>query len=367
MRKRNMLFRLMVYILSIGIVLSLSLAAVRTSLAKTDHQSFAPMGLSTELERTQALVFATAFYDVFPAFVFLLSVIFMVMQVLHVSVSSIQHRSHGRASAKARGPSSIGSKLVSRRVSGETVAADRRVKRFTDSQRWEHAILIVSFTLLLSTGLLQRYYASWGHIILRTPESLAMIRQIHLFASAALILEVLYHLGKAIRSLVQRKLSSAIFFTEQDIRDAWTEIRRLFFLTDQKPLYGKYRLDQKVTYWFVFFSLGAMLLTGVILWFPTFFTRFFPQSILPIASSVHSGEALALTIFVLAWHIFHELIQRFNLSIFTGWQTELEMREYHVREYETVNPESVGYLPGASEGPGVLEHYKREKKQLIWR
>ncbi|HZD57893.1 MAG TPA: hypothetical protein VE136_14270 [Anaerolineales bacterium] len=81
-----------------------------------------------------------------------------------------------------------------------------------------------------------------------------------MLAGAALVLEVLYHLGKGIKSIVHEgKLSSAIFFTEQDIRNAWIELQHLYFLTDQKPLYGKYRLEQKVTYWFVFFSLEVML------------------------------------------------------------------------------------------------------------
>jgi hypothetical protein len=42
----------------------------------------------------------------------------------------------------------------------ERVTTARIYPRFTLGQRWEHALLILSFTVLLLTGLPQKYFSS---------------------------------------------------------------------------------------------------------------------------------------------------------------------------------------------------------------
>jgi len=86
-------------------------------------------------------------------------------------------------------------------------------KRFTLGQRWEHGILIISFTVLLLTGLPQKYFQAWGYQILTTPDRLNAVRQIDHYAAVVLILEVIYHLFRAFVLMVRRQHSAAIFPT----------------------------------------------------------------------------------------------------------------------------------------------------------
>jgi formate dehydrogenase subunit gamma len=210
---------------------------------------------------------------------------------------------------------------------------ERLFYRFTLGQRLEHAILVLSFTVLLITGLPQKYYKSWGHFFLRTPESILTVRQIHLFAAIVLILEVVYHVGHGILLLARRQLTSSIFPSWQDVRDAWQMVKYLLFLTNEKPAFGKYSFEQKFTYWFIFFSVGIMVITGFVLWFPMLWTRFISGGVIPAARIAHSSEAVAAGIFVLVWHLYHVLVERLNLSIITGWLGEKDMRTYHPLEY----------------------------------
>lgn len=211
----------------------------------------------------------------------------------------------------------------------------RTFKRFTLAQRWEHMILLLSVTVLLFTGLPQRYRtAAWSQQILSTPERVETIQQIHHIAAVVLTLEVIYHIGNALVLLIRRQLPGDMLPTWQDIRDAWQMILYLLFIRKEKPPFGKYNFEQKFTYWFLFFGIGVMVITGFINWFPELSTKFLPGGIVPASKMAHSTEAVVAAIFVVIWHFYHVHLERLNLSIFTGWLNEKDMREYHELEYK---------------------------------
>ncbi len=234
--------------------------------------------------------------------------------------------------------------VPNRRTSAPTAPGEqteRTFLRFTLGQRWEHALLILSFGVLLLTGLPQKYrLTSWSQHILATPARLELIQTIHHVAAVILTLEVLYHLGRGLYRLARRKLSSGIFPTWQDVRDAGQMLRYLLFLSERKPALGKYSFEQKFTYWFFFFGIGIMVVTGFIIWFPILFTRLLPGGIVPAAKLAHSTEAVVAGIFLVIWHLYHVHLERLNLSIFTGRLSEEEMRQYHPLELERLRQAS---------------------------
>lgn len=223
----------------------------------------------------------------------------------------------------------------------DKVRTEVHLARFKLGQRWEHAILILSFTVLLLTGLPQKYrMAEWSQSILATPERLELVQQIHHIAALLLTAEVIYHLGHAIYQLARRRLPGDMLPTWQDVRDAWQSIKYLLFLSKVKPSFGKYNFEQKFTYWFIFFAVGIMVITGFILWFPILWTRFFPGGIIPAAKFAHSTEAIVAAVFTIIWHFYHVHFERLNLSMFTGWLNASDTRRYHPREYQRLTGES---------------------------
>jgi formate dehydrogenase subunit gamma len=216
-----------------------------------------------------------------------------------------------------------------------TAQQERTFLRFALGQRWEHAILFLSGLVLLLTGLPQKYREfSLSQDLLSTLERVKLIQQIHHIAAVVLILEVIYHLGKIIVSLVRRKLPGDLLPTWQDVRDAGQMLQYLLFMRKDKPKFGKYNFEQKVTYWFVFFSIGMMVISGLIIWFPVWFTQFLPGGMVPASKLAHSTESIVLVVFIVIWHFYHVHLERMNLSMFTGRLSEDEMREFHEKEYE---------------------------------
>ena len=220
------------------------------------------------------------------------------------------------------------------------VKMHRMFQRFTRSVRWEHMVLFISFTVLLLTGLPQKYRTTtWSQQILSTPERVELIQTIHHIAAVVLILEVIYHLGNAIYLMARRRLSGDIFVTWQDFRDAGKMVAYLLYLRKDKPVFGKYTFEEKVTYWFIFFGVGIMLVSGIILWFPELITKVLPGGVIPAAKMAHSTEAIVAGIFVIIWHFYHVHLQRLNLSIFSGNISEEDMKTYHTLEYEQLMAE----------------------------
>jgi formate dehydrogenase subunit gamma len=215
------------------------------------------------------------------------------------------------------------------------VAQEKTFLRFALGQRWEHAILLLSGLVLLLTGLPQKYREfSLSQDLLSTPDRVNLIRQIHHYAAIILALEVVYHLIRIIILMARRKLPGDLLPTWQDVRDAGQMLQYLLFLRKDKPKFGRYNFEQKVTYWFVFFSIAVMGISGFIIWFPVQFTQFLPGGVVPAAKLAHSTESVVLAIFIIIWHVYHVHIERMNLSMFTGRVSEDEMREFHGKEYE---------------------------------
>jgi len=222
------------------------------------------------------------------------------------------------------------------------IQTHRIFQRFTTGQRWEHLLLLISFSVLLLTGLPQKYRtATWSQQILSTPERVELIQTIHHIAAVILIIEVVYHLGMAIYLMAKRKLPGDIFITWQDIKDAGKMVAYLLFLKKEKPVFGKYTFEEKVTYWFIFIGVGIMVVSGVILWFPELITRVLPGGVIPAAKLAHSTEAIVAGIFIILWHFYHVHLQRLNLSIFSGTISEDDLKTYHALEYEQLTGEKI--------------------------
>ena len=132
--------------------------------------------------------------------------------------------------------------------------------------------------------------------------------------------------------------------TIQDIKDAWNMLLYLIYIKKQKPAFGKYNFEQKVTYWFLFFSIGIMLISGYIMWFPETITRVFPGGVIPVAIMAHSTEAIATFIFIVIWHFYHVHIKHWNWSMIRGTLSREEMEEEHPLELEELKREEMKFI-----------------------
>lgn len=205
--------------------------------------------------------------------------------------------------------------------------------RFSSGQRVEHALLIISFTILTITGLPQRYATtSLGDSLIQIMGGIEFVRVVHRVAATVLMLETIYHGVVVAYKVIVLRVSLTMLPGFKDAKDAFqTFVYNLGFLKTP-PQMGRYTFAEKAEYWAVVWGTVIMIITGFMLWNPIATANLLPGQFVLAAKAAHSGEALLAALAIVTWHVYNVHIKYFNRSIFTGYISTHEMEEEHALE-----------------------------------
>jgi cytochrome b subunit of formate dehydrogenase len=241
----------------------------------------------------------------------------------------------------------------------ETQAGDEWFTRFAPFERFLHFLVVTSFLLLVITGMpLKFYYTGWAKFIFAFIGGPETARMLHRFGALITFLYFALHLsslaGKAWRGrgklrnpeigkIQGRRLWPVLFGpdsmvpTMQDWRDLVAH-NKWFFGKGSKPEFDRWTYWEKFDYFAVFWGVAIIGLSGLVMWFPEFFTRFLPGWIINIALILHSDEALLAAGFIFSIHFFntHFRIEKFPMDtvIFSGRVSKTEMLHERRRWYD---------------------------------
>jgi len=218
------------------------------------------------------------------------------------------------------------------------------VVRFSKRHRFTHLLIIVSFLILAATGLPLMYsFTDWGRWLVELHGGLGVTRFLHRAAAIVSFFYAGYHLWFIIQKVILERDWSIIWGEnsmvprKQDFIDVFNMFRWFFYL-GPKPKLDRFTYWEKFDYFAVFWGIPVIGLSGLMLWFPTFFTLFLPGEVLNIAMIVHSEEALLATAFIFAFHFFHNHLRPENfpmdIVMFTGKMRLSWFKEERPVEYE---------------------------------
>jgi cytochrome b subunit of formate dehydrogenase len=129
----------------------------------------------------------------------------------------------------------------------------------------------------------------------------------------------------------------SLWFNRQDIRD-FTATIKWFVGKGPRPQYGRWTYWEKFDYLAVFWGVAIIGFSGLILWFPVFFTKLFPGWVINLSQIVHSDEALLAVGFIFTIHFFntHFRPEAFPMDtvIFTGYMSVDHLKHERPREYQ---------------------------------
>jgi cytochrome b subunit of formate dehydrogenase len=115
-------------------------------------------------------------------------------------------------------------------------------------------------------------------------------------------------------------------FGRKDLRD-FRDTLKWFFGKGPRPEYGRWTYWEKFDYLAVFWGVAIIGSSGLLLWFPEFFTRLVPGWLINVATIVHSDEALLAVGFIFTVHFFNTHLRPdvfpMDTVVFTGL-TDLE-------------------------------------------
>jgi len=227
------------------------------------------------------------------------------------------------------------------------------IRRFTRAQRATHIFVIVSFLSLALTGMTLKFSdMPWAEFISRALGGVRAAGIIHRTAAVVTFGYFAFHIASLIRYKRRRKLSflklifgrNSLMFNAKDIRDFWGTLK-WFFGGGPRPDYGRWTYWEKFDYLAVFWGVAVIGLSGLMLWFPEFFTRWLPGWLINVATIIHSDEALLAVGFIFTVHFFntHLRPEAFPMDtvIFTGVSP--------LREYMKDRPEEYAELKRTGE------------------
>jgi cytochrome b subunit of formate dehydrogenase len=125
--------------------------------------------------------------------------------------------------------------------------------------------------------------------------------------------------------------------TMQDWRD-FVAHNKWFFGKGDKPNFDRWTYWEKFDYFAVFWGVFIIGFSGLIMWFPEWFTQFAPGWIINVALIIHSDEALLAAGFIFTIHFFntHFRLEKFPMDtvIFSGRISKTEMLHERKRWYD---------------------------------
>jgi cytochrome b subunit of formate dehydrogenase len=128
--------------------------------------------------------------------------------------------------------------------------------------------------------------------------------------------------------------------SKKDFKDLFQHIA-YFLGKGEPPQFGRFTYWEKFDYWAVFWGIAFIGGSGLVLWFPEFFSRFLPGIFFNIAYTIHSDEALLAAGFVFIVHLYNAHLRAdvfpIDKSIFTGKIEAREIMERHPLEWEYLN------------------------------
>ncbi|MBI3890670.1 MAG: cytochrome b/b6 domain-containing protein [Candidatus Wallbacteria bacterium] len=179
-------------------------------------------------------------------------------------------------------------------------------ERFSRMQRLQHIVVIVTFVVLVMTGLPlltgnldseTKLVGMFGGV-----ERAALV---HRAAGTLMILATLWHLFWLWGVRLRDELPTEMLPRPGDFFEFRDQLRTYLLVRDEYPKRaGKYGWIEKVEYWAFAWGLGVMGLTGLLLWFPVAASAWLPKGGLFVVQLVHGFEAILATASVFLWHFY---------------------------------------------------------------
>ena len=261
-----------------------------------------------------------------------------------------------------------------------TQVGDQWFTRFSPFERMLHIMVVTSFLLLVITGMpLKFHYTDWAKTIFTILGGAPVARTLHHFAAIITFLYFALHLTDRIRAcwrgrrnlldpetgkLTVKQMLAVVFGPDSMIPNVndWRQFiahQKWFFGKGPRPQFDRWTYWEKFDYLAVFWGVAMIGASGMIMWFPLFFTTFLPGWVINIAMIVHSDEALLAAGFIFTFHFFntHFRIEKFPMDtvIFSGRISKTEMLHERKQWYDRLVAE------------GKLDDYRVRDEWFRWK
>jgi len=281
-----------------------------TCSAQDCHDSAAPALASFDVHatrnpRTHALEFAVALF-------FVLATLGILLPILTLNVLGL---------VRELFPSRHAEKEIERLVelAERKAALEGGIRRFTRGHQIQHAFLVILFVVLCLTGFPMKFpQASWAPALYDLFGGIHVAPIIHRIAGVAMLVGFAFHVGlillkvrrsmrrenrRGLRVYLRRVLALPMIPQRRDLSDLVALVKYVFFLSPKRPNHGRFCWKEKLEYLGLFWGIGLLGVTGILLWAESLSSRLFPGWLLNIAYLAHTYESLLAVAHITLVHI----------------------------------------------------------------
>jgi cytochrome b subunit of formate dehydrogenase len=211
----------------------------------------------------------------------------------------------------------------------------QQLTRFTVSQRVQHWVLALLFTILVITGFPMKFAdQAWAGIVVRAFGGLGVARIVHHWSGIALVVGFAAHVVSASFSFLRRAremggpagpdykrawLALPMWISPDDVRKTFQLLGYMLFLRKDRPSFGRFSPTEKFEYLGVFWGTMLLGITGLLLWAEQISSHFLTGRAFNLATIAHTYEAFLAVIHVGILHIYNVIFSPkvFPLSMAT--------------------------------------------------
>ncbi len=221
-------------------------------------------------------------------------------------------------------------------------------------ERLQHGLLIVSFSLLVLTGLPLIVY-EWRPLQALFSFFTFYLRGVlHRVAAVMLIGLSVWHLLYMLLTARGRETLRELRLRTRDLKDAFEIFmynlgttpwlyrkgiladffrRHPYWLFQDPPRYGRYNFIEKFEYMAVVWGSFVMILTGLFMWKVELAMRLFPKYVFDLFVAIHSYEAILAFLAIIIWHMYNVHFSPAAFPMSKVWLTGKISREQMMREH----------------------------------
>lgn len=243
----------------------------------------------------------------------------------------------------------------------------KQVRRFGLIWRIGHLCFALSVMMLILTGMAVFYADSaWAPVVMKALGGPKVAGLIHRICATIMLGIFFIHLiGVTTNILRNRKTfqwfgPNSLIPRWQDFKDAWGMFK-WFVGKGHRPIFDRWTYWEKFDYWAVFWGMGIIGSSGMMLAFPNVTATFLPGWIFNVATLVHGEEAFLAAVFLFTVHFFnnHFRPDKFpppDVVMFTGTVSLEEFKREHTVQYNRLveTGELEKYLVDAPSRPMTL-------------
>jgi len=139
---------------------------------------------------------------------------------------------------------------------------------------------------------------------------------------------------------------NSICFGFKDLNFFKEHIKYLLGIRATPPPFDRFAYWEKLDYWTLFIGMQTMGLTGILLWFPEFFSRFLPGVCINLAQVLHFDEAILAVLYKFFIHTtvrhLRPEVYPGDWTIFTGQVTKETIMRAHPGEWALMSENQQG-------------------------